>query len=102
MQALGEGEVAGLDPRQAKKRAEEEEEARAAAKRSLGTPVTPATFAAWRQRCVLGAESTRQNSRGPLTGTGQRGCAQCSQAPPGHVPHTRSCLASTACFAVPS
>ena len=42
--------MGGLDPQQAKQRAEEEAEARAAAKRSLGTPVTPETFAAWKQR----------------------------------------------------
>ena len=52
MQAHEEGEVGGLDPKQAKARAAEEEEARAAAKRSLGTAVTPQTFAAWRQRFV--------------------------------------------------
>ena len=50
VQALEEGEVAGIDPEQAKARALEEEEARAAAKRSLGTAVTPGTFAAWKQR----------------------------------------------------
>ena len=75
VQALDEGEVAGIDPEQAKARALEEEEARAAAKRSLGTAVTPDTFAAWKQRFLAEtalAQVQSQNQTTPVTTGGQQ------------------------------
>ena len=56
------GVEAAVDPLEAKKAAEEAEEQRLAELRRLGTPVTPATFAPWKQRfyAALGAAAERK------------------------------------------
>jgi len=70
------GVEVAVDPLEAKKAAEEAEERRLAELRRLGTPVTPATFAPWKQRfyAELAAAAERKraqladDTKGKLTG----------------------------------
>lgn len=57
------GVEAAVDPLEAKKAAEEAEEQRLAEVRRLGTPVTPATFAPWKQRFYAALAAAAERKR---------------------------------------
>ncbi len=57
------GVEVAVDPLEAKKAAEEAEEQRLAEVRRLGTPVTPATFAPWKQRFYAALAAAAERKR---------------------------------------
>jgi hypothetical protein len=79
-------EPAPLDPAAARKAVEEAEERRLAEIRSHGTPVTPATFAPWKERFYAELKAARARCSQCVRGATSSPHEQMCRSPEVHVP----------------